>query len=339
MKSGKKEKAKSPQKKVEQSKEENKKGGNNPKEKNQKSPNKNGVDNKKTEEAKKKGEEEKKKQTFKLDFIYRREQYTLKNLITNCQLSKIKKLISQKIQVNVEELKFFYKEKELKAEDDKKVVYEMIKDDKVPFFEVRKELPINQNIISLNTKVNLVYKVKCKPISDYIDLIKKIEQFFKDVCLEAHYLCEPTSTDSYDVCFSCSDHCFQFKRYMMNISRTDKLYEKTTYEILKVNKDRIIEPKNEYNKKNSEEKEKPKIEIVNTKFQVKKKDKIIIQNEVDVEYRKMKHLKNDYFQKDFINSGPYEKYEEIKKKEEKANENKIISKEKFSPYFKFNYEK
>ena len=35
MKSGKKEKAKSPQKKVEQPKEENKKGGNNPKEKNQ----------------------------------------------------------------------------------------------------------------------------------------------------------------------------------------------------------------------------------------------------------------------------------------------------------------
>ena len=34
---------------------------------------------------------------------------------------------------------------------------EMIKDDKVPFFEVRKELPINQNIISLNTKVNLIY--------------------------------------------------------------------------------------------------------------------------------------------------------------------------------------
>ena len=31
----------------------------------------------------------------------------------------------------------------------------------------------------------------------------------------------------------------------------------------------------------------------------------------------MKHKEDDYFQKEFINTGPYIKYDEIKKKQEK----------------------
>ena len=44
----------------------------------------------------------------------------------------------------------------------------------------------------------------------------------------------------------------------------------------------------------------------------------------------MNHKESDYFQKEFINSGPYESYEEIKKKEAKDDKKKWISKKNFS---------
>ena len=207
------------------------------------------------------------------------------------------------------------------------------KDKTPPFLDVRKESPNNQNIISLNTKVNLIYKVHCKKVSSYLDLVNKIEQFFRDICLEKHYLCEPTAKDEYDVCFSCSDHCFQFKRYMMNISRSDKQYEKTKFDIPKVDKSKIIEPIVEKNKeKEIEEIVKIKPEKIDIKYtqpptKSKEKQKTTV---VTIEYKKMKHKEDDYFQKEFINTGPYIKYDEIKKKQEKDEKKKWISKKKFS---------
>ena len=257
---------------------------------------------------------------FNLDFIYRREKYTLKNLKENSLVSFIKRKISEKIKVETKNLKFYYKNKELKNDSDKTNVYAMIKDDPVPFIDVKKESTINQNIISLSTKINLIYKVKSINISNYSDFVDKIEQFFKDVCLERHYLCEPTSTNTYDVCFSCSDHCFQFKRYMMNISRIDKNYEKSKFTILKVDKSKIIEPKIERTIEETDENNN-KIE----KIIVKEK-----KNMIEIEYRRMKHKEDDYFQKDFVNSGPYISLEDLKKKEEKESKKKWVGKRNFS---------
>ena len=310
---GKTTKEKSP----EETKDQNKKGAQNEQKGKSKKGKEEDVKNK--EEAKKQ-EEKKEKVKYNLDFIYRREKYTLKNLESDMLVSKIKKLICKKISIEIKDLKFYYKEKELN--DDKVNVYEMIKEDKVPYIDVKKVLGNNQNIISLNTKVNLIYKVNCKPVSSYIDLVNKIEQFFMDICLEKNYLCEPTDKNSYDVCFSCSDHCFQFKRYMMNISRTDKLYEKTKFEILKVDKSKVIEPKIE--KKQEEEEGGNTIEEMYSSYKRYNDD------HVKIEYKKMKHRENDYFQKDFINNGPYESYEELKKKEEKEDKKNWIGKKNFS---------
>ena len=58
------------------------------------------------------------KPKYKLDFIYRREKYTLKNLAENFLVSKMKKLIAKEINVDIKALKFFYKEK--KNKEDKK---------------------------------------------------------------------------------------------------------------------------------------------------------------------------------------------------------------------------
>ena len=332
MKAGKKSASKSSGKNSndkEDAKEETKKEG-----KNNKTEGKGNSKKKNKEEDKKeenKGKEEEKKEEkkeiikYNLDFIYRRERYILKNLVNNILVSRLKALIAKKISVDVNILKFYYKDKELKQEDNKKNVYEMIKGDSVPFIDVKKESVINQNIISLNSKVNLVYKVKCYPITSYIDFVNKIEQFFKDICIENHYLCEPTSTDSYDVCFSCSDHCFQFKRYMMNVSRTDKLYEKTKFEIPKVDKSKIIEPKLDKGVNDLLESDENPIKIEKMVVKDKKTEKTI-----EFEYRKIKHKETDYFQKEFVNVGPYESYEEIKKKQDKDDKRKWISKKNFS---------
>jgi len=257
---------------------------------------------------------------FNLDFIYRREKYTLKNIKDNSLVSFIKRKISEKIKVEAKNLKYYYKNKELKSDSDKTNVYEMIKGDSVPFIDVKKESTINQNIISLSTKINLIYKVKSTNIPSYSDLVDKIEQFFKDVCLERHYLCEPVSTNTYEVCFSCSDHCFEFKRYMMNISRIDKMYEKSKFIILKVDKSKIIEPKIERIIEEPDEN--------NNKI-----EKLVVQdkkNVIEIEYRKMKHKEDDYFQKDFVNSGPYLSLAELKKKEEKESKKRWVGKRNFS---------
>ena len=318
-----KSKGKASKEEVEQKKEDKKKSSGKSPQADQK-----GKTNNKEEEKKKQEEKGKKLETFNLDFIYRREKFTVQKLAKNILISRLKLIIAKKISVEANVLVFFYKDKELKAEDDKKNVFEMIKDDPIPFIEVKKVPKENQDIISLNSKVNLVYKVTCSPVNSYSDLVDKIEQFFRDICLEKHYLCEPTDKNKYDVCFSCSDHCFQFKRYMMNLQRTDKQYEKTKFEVQKVDKTKVIEPKIEHNvnkEKNIEEDEKAKNTIKKMKVIDKKTKK-----EVEFEYKIMKHRENDYFQKEFVNVGPYESYEDIKKKMDKDDKTKWVSKKKFS---------
>ena len=264
------------------------------------------------------------KPKYKLDFIYRREKYTLKNLAENFLVSKMKKLIAKEINVDIKALKFFYKEKEIKEDEDKNNLYQMIKDDTFPIIEVKKEILNEQNIISLNTKVNLVYKVECKQITDYIDFISKIEQFFKDICIENHYLCEPIANNKYNVCFLCSDHCFQFKRYMMNISRMEKLYEKSTYKVLGADKSQIIEP--EVDLKNEEEDESyGKIEKIVVTDKKNNKD-------IEIQFRKIKHKENDYFQKDFINKGPYESEDTKNKQTAEKNKSKQKKTKDFTVY-------
>ena len=259
---------------------------------------------------------------YKLDFIYRREKYTLNNLQDNCLVSFMKRKISEKLEVDKKALKFFYKDNEIKEESDKNNLREMIKDDPFPIIEVKKESLNEQNIISLNTKVNLVYKVKCTQIADYIDFINKIEQFFKDICIENHYLCEPIATNTYNVCFLCGDHCFQFKRYMMNISRMDKNYEKAKFEVLGADKSQIIEPEIEV-KEEVEDDSYGKVEKMVVKDKKTKKD-------IEIEFRKIKHKEKDYFQKDFINKGPYE--DNMTKKPEEKNQGKKKKKKEFTVY-------
>ena len=200
---------------------------------------------KKLEEAKQTEEKiekiEKKYITFNLDFIFRRERYILKNLLSNYLISRLKKIISKKISVETNLIHIYYLDKEIVNE--KLNVYDLIKNNKIKYFEIQKENPINENIISLNSNANLIYKVKCKNIENAKDFIDKIDIFFRERCLDKHYLCEPVGVNIYDVAFACKDNCYQFKRYMTIVKRLDSNYNNTSYEYVPFEKDKLTLPK------------------------------------------------------------------------------------------------
>ena len=192
---------------------------------------------------------------FNLDFIYRREKYTLKNLYSNYLISKLKKLISKKLSIDIPLIHIYYLDKEIT--DDKLNVYDLIKDNRIKYFLVKKEIPINENVISLNTTAHLIYQVKCYNIIDYKDFTDKIETFFSDRCLDKHYICEPFGENGYDISFACEDICFQFKRYFLALKRTEKNYLNSKCELIPVDKSNIINSKysninNEYKIRESE---------------------------------------------------------------------------------------
>lgn len=195
-----------------------------------------------TEEVKKTEEITEKKQHIKynIDFIFRRERYTIKNLFSNYLVSRLKKLISKTISVDLNLLHIYYLDKEIT--NDKLNVYDLIKDNVIKYFEVKKEAPTNENIMSLNPNSNFIYKVKCKGIPDTKDFIDKIDVFFREKCLDKHYICEPVALNTYDVGFSCEDNCYQFKRYMQIVRRLDTNYINSSYEYIPFDKSKILKP-------------------------------------------------------------------------------------------------
>ena len=225
---------------------------------------------------------------FNLDFIYRREKYTLKNLYSNYLISKLKKLISKKLSIEINLIHIYYQDKEIT--DDKLNVYDLIKDNKTKYFLVKKEPPINEDLVSLNTNQLLSYKLKCTGIRDYKDFLNKIESFFIDRCLDKHYICEPLGENGYLIGFSCEDICFQFKRYMLLLKKIDDKY-------------------------------------INSKCEFKPIDKsVIINSKINID---LSNNKYNYKDSEFINKGPYMTYEEMQRKNEKEEKKKWINKNGF----------
>ena len=114
---------------------------------------------------------------------------------------------------------------------------------------------------------------------------------------------------------------------MMNISRLDKNYEKATFKVLGADKSKIIEPELDV-KDEVEDDSYGKIE----KIVVKDKK---TNNDIEIQFRKIKHKENDYFPKEFINKGPYEDPNKVKKIDEKnnnSNDKKKKKKKDFNVY-------
>ena len=213
----------------------------------------------------------------------------MKNLYSNYLISKLKKLISKKLSIDIPLIHIYYLDKEVT--DDKLNVYDLIKDNKIKYFLVKKEAPTNENVISLNTNAHLIYKVKCYEITDYKDFTDKIETFFSDRCIDKHYICEPSGENGYEISFTCEDICFQFKRYFLTLNRIDKKYIKSKCELIPVDKSNIINSKYRSNNSN------------NNEYKIKESE--------------------------FINKGPYMTYEEMQRKNEREEKKKWINKNGF----------
>ena len=101
---------------------------------------------------------------------------------------------------------------------------------------------------------------------------------------------------------------------MLNVARKEKEYKDTKFKIMEVDKSRIIEPKLDQNLEEDIE-DLGKVEEMVVKDKKTNKD-------VKIKYRKIKHKEDDYFQKDFLNSGPNLPIEEIKEKDKKVKKKK-----------------
>ena len=216
-----KKKEKSPEKTTTQNTKTDKNLKNNSNAKNTKNdtsknpPKKNEKNNQETEE--KKNNIPQKPTKFNIDFIYRREQYKLKNQKLSLTLKQIKENISKEIKVPSNELQVFYKNNEITKEDQK--IYDLFKNNKINFLEVKKQIK------SSNTVTSFDYKVEIKNLENGYDLNNQIDNFFNQLLLEKNVICEPVDLDVYHVCFNYEDIAFDFKRYILLLKRTNKNYQ------------------------------------------------------------------------------------------------------------------
>ena len=128
-------------------------------------PKKNEKNNEETEE--KKNNLPQKPTKFNIDFIYRREQYKLKNLKISLTLKQIKENISKEIKVPSNELQVFYKNNEIKNEEQK--IYDLFKNNKINFLEVKKQIKNSNSVTSFD------YKVEIKNLENGYDLNNQID--------------------------------------------------------------------------------------------------------------------------------------------------------------------
>ena len=163
--------------------------------------------------------------TFNIDYIFRREQYTIKNQKLTLTFPEMRKLISKELNIPESDLQINYLEKELTSS--KKTINELIKDNKIKFFEVKKKVQstISDGILSYS------HVVKVNNIKDALDFNKQIDTFFLDLCLEKNCISEPTSLDSYNVSFARNDLAFDFNKFLTILKKTNPLYENIEFKI------------------------------------------------------------------------------------------------------------
>ena len=208
----------------------------------------------------------------------------------------MKKIISNELKINETDLQIFYLEKELTNKKTK--INDLIKDNKIKFFEVKK-------IIQKSEEINESYSniVIINNISNGLDLNKQIETFFNDMLIEKNYICEPKSLTSYQVSFLYNDLAFDFKKYLNILKKSNPLYSKITTEIIipKQNKidPLITDPNEKKNNKNSKARNNNNLSVEDFK---KKLGNFITYNDIKRMERmedKMKWIN----QKGFISSG------------------------------------
>ena len=257
------------------------------------------------EEAERKAKEEEErirklqaKIRYKVIFIFRRNEYEIKNLKYPTTFDQVRKMIAKQLSLDVDELIVNYKDKEFK--DGTKKVYELFKEGKDNYFTIKKKLKSdNYTEIPALTSNSSDATVFINDINSVKDLNEKIDEFFSQLVLERNCIIEPLSLRDYSVSFVTVDLAFDFKRYLLYLKRSDPKYKD-------------IEIRMKPSKSNNTNKN-----ILNRSLETKgkQKNKLISPNPY------------------FLNTGPYIDMEEIKKKEEKESKKKWMTKDGFNNYF------
>jgi len=152
-----------------------------------------------------------------IDYIFRREPYKIKDQTKNLTFGEMKKIISNDLKINETDLQITYLNNEIK--NDKLIIYDLIKDNKIKFFEVKKILKPSEDIID-----SYDYILTIQNISNGLDLNNQIDNFFQDILIERKCICEPKSLTSYNISFPTNDLAFDFKRYLSILKKINPLY-------------------------------------------------------------------------------------------------------------------
>lgn len=169
----------------------------------------------------------KKRKNTKISFSYKRDNFTL-DLKQKTTIEELRKLIAEQVYLLPSDIDIIYKGKPLTNEQDTQRVFYLLKDDNAPYFEIKKKSMYNslENVSQLYPKV-YKNKVIVDGIKDAMDLNSKIEQFFKDCCIEKDCYCEPISETKYSIGFTYPDLAFDFNRYLLILKGTNELYSNT----------------------------------------------------------------------------------------------------------------
>lgn len=167
----------------------------------------------------------KRRQNYKISFIYKRQNYNL-DLKGKSTIEDLQKHIAETLHLFQSDVEIMYKGKPLDSQNSgKQKVLDIIKDEKCPIFEIKKKSLYNNlsNVAQLYPKV-YNDKVIVDGITNSLDLHQKIEQFFKDCCVEKDYYCEPLTESKYSVGFPYPDLAFDFNRYLLILKGTNEIY-------------------------------------------------------------------------------------------------------------------
>ena len=178
------------------------------------------------DESKNKTERKKTKAKLKpliIDFIYRRNQYSL-NIIYKTTIKELREKISEIIEVPIDDFDLYLKEDLIEKEKDEEIVNEIIKNVKFPFFDVRKKTK-EFKLLSELYKINYVNKVIINGINDVNDLNNYLDNFFKDILIHKDFLLETLENNKYSIGFKTPDLAFDFHRYILTMKLFDSNLE------------------------------------------------------------------------------------------------------------------
>ena len=144
----------------------------------------------------------KKPHLMRVSFVYRRNEY-ISFIKPDITFAEFQSIITEKINLKNNEIEVKYKDVLYKSpENDNEKIIEITKNEKFPFFEVKKIYNFtNVNSYSMPRPQMYNYKVIIDHIPSSQEIYKKVDEFFNNNLLTKDYLAIPLSKTKYSIEF------------------------------------------------------------------------------------------------------------------------------------------